>query len=267
LAGAVSAAVGRESLVVKAFDPLYRRFLEWTEGGDGVPRDLNGVTYLFDPRYFRGGNDYEPAVAQFLRARVRPGAVCLDVGANVGLHLLQFAHWSAPDGRVIGFEPNPYALAAAAKHVRINRLSDRVELLPFAVGAAHTQVTMHTHGASSEDRLGEPAHGAHGSGREIPVTVVTLDAWCESRGIAPDWILIDIEGFELHALRGARSVIEHGRPRLGLVVEMHPQFWSSAGSSRSDAEALLCELRLRPVPLTGQSNPLREYGLVHLAYE
>jgi hypothetical protein len=47
---------------------------------------------------------------------------------------------------------------------------------------------------------------------------------------------------------------------------MHARVWPSAGASRAHAESVLRELGLRPVPLTGQSDPLADYGLVHLEH-
>jgi protein-L-isoaspartate O-methyltransferase len=50
---------------------------------------------------------YEPKVAAFLESRVKPGHICLDVGANVGYYVLQLAHWTGSVGHVVAFEPNP----------------------------------------------------------------------------------------------------------------------------------------------------------------
>jgi hypothetical protein len=78
--------------------------------------------------------------------------------------------------------------------------------------------------------------------------------------------LIDIEGFELAALSGAARTIERRRGNLGLVVEIHPALWASAGNDRSDVERFLTETGLRAIPLNGQRDPLGEYGLVHLSW-
>jgi hypothetical protein len=77
---------------------------------------------------------------------------------------------------------------------------------------------------------------------------------------------MDIEGFEVEALGGARATIRAGRGRLGLLVEMHPRLWEVSGTSREELEALLHELGLRPVGLTRQRDPLGEYGMVRLEY-
>ena len=47
---------------------------------------------------------------------------------------------------------------------------------------------------------------------------------------------------------------------------MHPNAWDTADTTRAQAEALFDELGVTPVPLTGQQEPLAEYGLVHLLH-
>ena len=93
-----------------------------------------------------------------------------------------------------------------------------------------------------------------------------MDEYCASEGLQPDWLFVDIEGFEIAALSGARELIQKSRGRLGIVVEMHPDVWESANTTRSRAETLLADLGLRAEPLMGQIDPLGEYGLVHLFY-
>ena len=116
-------------------------------------------------------------------------------------------------------------------------------------------------------RLGEPNKALVGNVMEIAVPTVTLDEYCTANDLKPDWLFIDIEGFEIAALAGARKLIEHGREELGIVVEMHPNVWSSANTTQKRAESLFDEFNLRPVPLAGQENPLRDHGIVHLAYQ
>lgn len=260
--------LGRESRLVRRARPAYESFLEWSGGGKGIRWPINGVTYRIDPHHrHRLGQDYDAPVAAFLRERVRPGAVCVDVGANVGVYVLQFAHWSGPTGRVVAFEPNPGARAVLRKHVEMNGLDERVTVVPAAVGARSGEAVLYAADADGMSRLGEPNRAIAERVREVAVPVVSLDDYCAAEGLAPDWLFIDIEGFEIAALEGARALIETRGKGLGLVVEMHPNVWDSAGTTREQAEGLLAELKLRPVPLQGQTDPLGDHGLVHLAHE
>jgi len=84
--------------------------------------------------------------------------------------------------------------------------------------------------------------------------------------VVPDWIVMDIEGYEIRALRGASQTLRRGRPHLGIMVEMHPGLWAASATSRGDLEDLLRAVALRAVPLSGQRDPLGEHGIVRLEY-
>lgn len=260
----VSGLLGRESRLVSGLRPAYESLLEMLSGGRGTEWEINGEVYRVDPRQRRRlGQHYDAPVARFIRERIRPGAVCVDVGANVGVYVLQFARWAGPAGRVVAFEPNPAARAVLNRHVALNGLASRVEVVPAAVGAARGEATLYAAGEDGMSRLGEPNELIAGRVSEISVPVVTLDEFCEERALEPDWLFIDIEGFEFAALAGARRLLRRGN-NTHVVVEIHPDVWPSAGTTRAGAEQLLAEHGLRPVPLTGQTDPLGEHGIVHL---
>lgn len=264
-AGRVAGLLGRESWLVKRLRPAYESLLEWSGRGRGAAWTINGVGYRIDPHHrHRLGRDYDAPVAAFLRERVKPGDVCVDVGANVGVYVLQFAHWSSPGGRVVAFEPNPGARAVLEKHVRFNGLGGRVTIVPAAVSNRAGRATLYAADADGMSRLGEPNRAIAGRVREVNVQTVTLDEYCEGAHLAPDWLFIDIEGFEVAALEGARRLIRSRGREMGIVVEMHPNVWDSAGAGRAELEKLLDELRLEAVPLMGQRDALGEHGLVHL---
>ena len=259
----MAGAAGRESWLVRRLRPTYAALLDL--GGRGVEWEINGERFRVDPRYrHRLGHSYDAPAARFIRERVRPGAVCVDVGANVGVYVLQFARWSGPAGRVVAFEPNPEARRVLARHVGLNGFAERVEVIEAAVGDARGEATLYAAGVEGMSRLGAPNALLKARARPLRVPVVTLDDFCRARDLRPDWLFIDIEGFELSALAGARRLVRERGAALHLVVEMHPNVWDTAGATRDTAAALLDELGLRPVPLTGQRDPLGEHGLVYL---
>jgi len=209
--------------------------------------------------------DYDAPVAAFFRDRLHPGHVCLSVGSNIGVYPLQFASWTAPGGRVVAFEPNPKSVRILQTHVRINNLEDRVRVIPRAIAAHTGTATFHAAGSDGMSRLGEPNPGIADRTKPITVDVDTLDGFCERERLVPNAMMIDVEGFETAVLAGARSLFTSHRNEMTVVVEMHPNAWSVAGSDRVAFERLLAELRVRAVPLSGQSDPLGEYGHVYLS--
>ena len=226
----------------------------------GVPRVVNGVSLRVAPAVrARFTPDYDRPLADFLRSRVRVGDEVWNVGANVGIWTLQMASWVGSTGTVVAFEPNPATVAVLRHNIRLNGLGERIEIVQSAVGEHEGQVEFFAAGTDGMSRAGQ-AHPTLSETTTLMVPATTLDTVAASRGTAPSWIVMDIEGWELHALRGARHVLG----RSNIVVEMHPSAWPWSGHSRSDFEQLLNDLRLRAVPLSGQRDALADYGHIRL---
>jgi FkbM family methyltransferase len=266
LASVVSGALGRDSRVIRALRPAYERLLDLVTSGRGFLRVVNGRERFYIHPKARGlfPEVYEPAVCAYLRERVGRGALALNVGAHVGVYTLCLAEWSGPQGRVIAFEPNPASRGVLQDHVRRNGLGERVVVEPLAIGRAVGRMTFHAAGLEGTSRLGQPSPEREVRHRRVEVDVTTIDAYCGGRRLAPDWIVMDVEGYEVAALEGARETIAARGRALGLVVEMHPHLWELSGASRLQAERLVRDLGLRVRGLTGQDDPLGSPGVVAL---
>jgi len=209
-------------------------------------------------------NEYDRPVAEFLARHVAPSQVCFNVGANVGVYVLQLSHFARPTGRVVAFEPNPAALAILRRHVALNGLETSVTVVPEALSDENGTATFYAAGADGMSRLGEANVLLGSRATEFQVKTTTLDSYVERTGLEPDWLVMDIEGFEIRALLGARELLRRRGNRIGVVVELHPSVWPSARTTRELAEGLFAELDVSPVPLTGQTDPLAEHGMVYL---
>jgi FkbM family methyltransferase len=264
-ARAVSSVLGRNSLLIRKVRPVYESFLTSLHGGEGIPWDVNGTEFrIAAGERIRFAHRYEPEAAAFLSSRITPGMTCFDVGANVGVYVLQLANWSKPNGRVVAFEPNPGAREVLASHIAWNGIGDRVTVVPLAVSSAPGDNVLYAEGADGMSRLSQANDRLGDSTVATPVPVTSIDHWCQQHGTWPDVMLLDIEGFEIEALRGSRQTIARVKPLI--VVEMHPNVWPSSNASRPEAERLFAELGIRPVPLSGQRDPLEDYGQVFLEY-
>jgi FkbM family methyltransferase len=261
----VAGVLGADSFVVKRARPLYERTLALVSGNRGIRWEINGAPFRISPRHRqRMGQSYDPEVARYLAASLRPGSVCLDIGANVGVYALQFARWTGQTGRVIAFEPNPVSAAALAEHVRMNGFGDRVEIVQAAVADTAGTRIFHMADADGMSRLDAPNPELEGRTAPTEVRVTTFDELCGERGLVPDWVLVDVEGFEFAVLAGARRTLAAVRTPLKIVVELHPDAWSVAGWSRDSAEALLEDLGLEATSLSGHRDPFAAYGHVLL---
>jgi FkbM family methyltransferase len=271
-ARAAANMLGRQSRLIRGLRPAYESLLDWSSGGQGIPFTINGVEFRRDARFrdrFPDELVYEARVADFLSNRIGAGQLCFDVGANVGYYVLQLAYWSRPGGKIIAFEPNPEVRVILERHVRLNGIADDVIVVPAAVGSAAGTATLYTPvgdpGLDGISRLGSPVDLIANNARKVTVPVITLDEYCEANELYPDWVVMDIEGFELAALSGFKRLLAKQRKKLGLVVELHPDLWNS--NEFRDAARFLDELGLHAIPLTGQKDPLGERGAVYLAWK
>ncbi len=232
----------------------------------GVKRILDGETFRISPclRWMMDPRG-EPELRAFMRNRVRPGQTLWDVGSHAGRYVLLFSRWSK-GGKVHAFEPNPQTCSILKRHLQLNHLEPQVMLNELAVSDHSSEEEFFAAPLDGMSRLGSENPLLAGRARPTRVKTISLDEYWAVHTHPPDWLRLDIEGFEVAALRGARRLIEARRGALTIVAELHPNAWADAGTSRIEFEGLLESLRLKLIPLSGQGDPLNEYGHVHLEF-
>lgn len=261
VARSASRVVGPTSVAARMCRPIAERIIRLVGGRSGLAWEINGIACRINPRLrAQLARTYDAHLYAILRERVRPGQLCLDIGANIGAWVIQFAHLVGPTGRVVAFEPNPAARAELEAHIRINRLESIVRVVPAAVGAAHGEVTFFAAGSDGMSRIGEPNPHLVAESIHLRVPVVALDGWCRENGLEPDWLLIDVEGHEGHVLAGAAELIRSRGAALGVVVELHPALWPASGTDRGEVAGRIAAVGRRLIPLSGQNDPYAEYG-------
>ena len=157
---------------------------------------------------------YEEPVRQALRAHLRPGDVCLDVGANIGVMTFLASSIVAADGLVVAVEPNPENVQVLYRTMRMTGVSN-VMVLPMAASDSRRVFSLtgrsNTHLVAAREAIGGGGHF---------VQSVPLD---DLFGDLPrlDFVKMDIEGHEPPALRGMARLLARHRP--GLLVEFNPE--------------------------------------------
>jgi FkbM family methyltransferase len=230
----------------------YGRILRVLYSRRGLPWNVHDEVVRIDPQVRHlVPHEPEPALFDFLKHAIRPGDVVLDVGAFVGIYAVLAARWSAPGGRVIAFEPTPSSAALARTHLAFNALGpERVQLVEAAVSDRARRATLHQYDASTMPYVNSLVSAVDTDAPAVrrEVDVVTIDEVCRELNVVPSVIRMDVQGAEVHALRGARETIRAAR-RLSLVVEMHPQCWPAFGITEEDARDTIRDLGLIARPL------------------
>ncbi len=236
----------------------YHSALMLQTGGRGLASALPGgeiVRALPEHRHL----SWNRAEYDAFRQAVTPGMVALDVGANVGAYALLLGQWVGPTGTVVAFEPSPHTFVGLSRHVTLNGLQQIVRPVMSAVGAEEGLMPLIVSGPSGESRLAHDAVSVSDGAlldvepddqtpRVVSTPVTTIDHFCAQERIEPDFVKIDVEGWELEVLRGARETIRR-RTHLRLFVELHPSIWPLLGVTRREIEAELDAQSLLVEPL------------------
>ncbi len=185
---------------------------------------------------------YEQGVSDLFARLLKPGAVVVDGGSNIGYFTLLAARLVGEGGAVHSFEPIPATFDALSqnialngfKHVHANRLalSDHAGDLEFEVPL--------------DEATGRPLGWAAtsvlmGRGPKLQVPAQALDDYADEMGI--DRIAIaklDLEGAELAAVHGMRRLLaEH---RIGyLVAEVNAFLLDPLGIPRDALRQAMAE--------------------------
>lgn len=234
---------------------LYHGLLMWQTGGRGLPCTLpQGEVVRALPKYrglswnpteYAGFRDALQEKRNTTTTTTAAAVTALDVGANIGAYSILLGQWVGPSGQVFAFEPAPEPFDGLSRHVALNGLTNTVHPIQMAVGAEVTTAQLLVAGTGGESRLASAGDG----GATIAVPVTTIDAFCAERGLSPDFIKVDVEGFELAVLKGARETIRRRGRDLALFVEMHPSVWPVLGISKDDILAELAAQSLSITPL------------------
>lgn len=177
--------------------------------------------------------ELRPVLAPFIPA----DAVVLDIGAHAGQFAKLFARM-APRGEVFAYEPSPYALSILRKAIAFNRLRN-VRIIPKGFSNVRGEAVLHTPIKRHGDMGFGLAHLGSAEGRSTvahTVELTTIDVAC--RGFDRlDFVKIDIEGWELSALRGGEKTLKRLKP--AILCEVNEQHLARAGTSPRELWAYL----------------------------
>lgn len=206
----------------------------WVRGkmhGYEMPIDLaswsNRQTYFLG-RYYDSQNQLA------IKALVAPGDTVIDIGGNEGMISLMAAHVVGPRGKVITFEPNPRPRAKMQETLRRNRI-DWVDLRATGISDAPAVLTLSIPRINSgEGTFGQSAYDAEDT---IAIEVAVSVGDRELADEVPRFIKIDVEGFELHVLRGLRETLARTKPIV--TIEIISQHLAHAGTTAAEVAAEL----------------------------
>jgi FkbM family methyltransferase len=195
-----------------------------------------------DPMWFRlelVTRRHEKKTLHVVEQRLRPGMTMLDIGAHVGYYAVAAARLVGERGRVLAFEPNPRIFTMLQRNVAnypavqplqmaVSDSTGTAELFDYLVlsGSAslhYDAELLEREQANIQKDAIAPRLGQQFAAQKYSVETARLDDVLADKGIETvDFIKMDIEGAEIHALRGMSETIARS-PRLQMIMEFNPQ--------------------------------------------
>ena len=180
---------------------------------------------------------HQPEIATLIRRIVKPGHVCMDLGANIGSDTLLMAFAAGPEGRVIGLEPHPQLAARLRENLQLNRLGN-VTVVEAAISDSDGTAALYTFPDGSYNQGVSGLTPDADSAGQIPVRTVTGPALLKRLDLpACDLVKIDVQGYEMTALEQLADFIQRHRPHL--IFEWHKACWQQCGRDIRDAIGLV----------------------------
>lgn len=216
--------------VKEVFRPVFyrlrnRRFTPYLK-----KKNVEGVVFDFwiGDRDGRDWYDLQSTDPEWLEMRflkdhmIEQDDVIFECGGHHGCTAIVLSNWVGEGGKVITFEALPKNCDIIERNIQQNSLQN-VTLVRKAIGADRGKITIID---ASNSRVAP-------SGQGIEIELTCLD---EYEHLDPTFIKIDVEGYEVQVLQGAKRILSK-RPKL--AIEIHAEQLSQYGASVEDLLRLI----------------------------
>lgn len=159
------------------------------------------------------------------RRFLKNGAFIFDVGAHIGIFSL-FAHFLAPNGKIIAFEPSSTMFSLLKRNIVENNLSNHIYPVYQAIGNKKATVDLLVLKASlggsdmvvdSEFRREKEKELSFDRTEHVEMT--TIDDWVKREKIdRVDFLKVDTEGYEKQVIYGAKRTIREFTPTIACAA-------------------------------------------------
>ncbi|MCX5387540.1 FkbM family methyltransferase [Streptomyces sp. NBC_00083] len=197
---------------------------------------------------------WEPHMTHWLRSRLRPGDVFVDVGANIGAFSVLGSRLVGDEGGVVAIEASPEFHRRVLHHVELNGCGN-VRALNVAVADSRKTLTFilassNNKGANSIVPYDGPAEST------FEMAALPLAELLRPEEVARARVIkIDVEGAEGGAVRGLAPVLDELRADVEIAVEVTPERMAQLGDSVDELTATMAKHGFNAYRLVNDYSP------------
>jgi len=169
-------------------------------------------------RSLLSGRTWEKKIVNIFKDYVKPGDLCIDAGAFIGLHALELSKLVGNSGKVIAFEPIPFVCECLKKTIEENQIYNIQAVCKPLDSSIDKELSFVSDldGKSAVD-----IHRRKSFKYRYELKSTTLDYYFRDKNLDKLKLLkVDVEGNEWAVLKGGEGIIEKHRPII--VLETWP---------------------------------------------
>lgn len=187
----------------------------------------------------------------FLKKTLKKDNVFIDIGANIGAYTLIASKLVEKTGMVIAFEPVNTINKMLIDNIKMNGLTNII-VEKKAVYDQNTNLELFI---SNEQNMGMSSilNHSHESGEKQKIEAITLDNYVQLKKLAKiDLVKIDIEGAEIHALKGMKQSLVKFKPTL--IIEISDGILENSSVKSNAIYDFLFDLNYVPYNIDEKGN-------------
>lgn len=172
------------------------------------PISFRGANFYVDPKdrsYLptMAAGYYEKLELNIFEKIAQISHTFLDVGSNIGMYSV-LASLMNPRIKCFAFEPVKENYDILAQNVELNGFSGSIDIVKKAVSDKNGKATIYLSSTSS----GMHSLTVQHEGESRKIDTITIDSFCNKRGVQPDLIKVDVEGHEPSAFAGMTETLK-----------------------------------------------------------
>ncbi|MFN2542199.1 MAG: FkbM family methyltransferase [Chthoniobacterales bacterium] len=170
--------------------------------------------------HFTAKREERPEFESVARAARNDGGILFDIGAHSGVVSALFCA-ANPHNRVFSFEPSPILVETLAMIRELNGFGARMHIEQIGIGQATKTEQMLLDPVGGFVQVQRFAHTMWGTPQSIPVKIERISDAATRLGVTPQFIKLDVEGYENEAVAGAQDFLAQHKPVIFLELHLN----------------------------------------------
>ncbi len=185
----------------------------------------------------------EDDMVQIIKEVLKPGMVVVDCGSNIGFYPLLESKILNGKGAIYAIEPDSRNYRVLEKNKNIPSLQSEIKTFNIALSNNTGMQQMFVAERANLNKLvssgGDSFPDRNSVNEIINVETMTMDDFCTSQKITPDFVRMDIEGFEVEVFQGMKNIFKNAKSGFMVFLELHPNAYTHERSFSHELEILM----------------------------